>query len=514
MLKPYALLSVSDKRNIDVFARGLVELGYAILSSGGTSQFLRERGVEIIDVADFTGSPEMLDGRVKTLHPRIHGSILFDRENPVHQRQVNQFDLANIAVVAVNLYPFRRGEKISEDNVKDAIELIDIGGPTLLRAAAKNFGNVTVVVSPDDYETTLNALKQGKLGFSQRRELARKVFDHVSSYDRAIADSLTSSPIDKEYGTVPSTFHQDLPLRMPLRYGENPHQKAGWYSGSQESMFNCFHGKELSYNNLLDLEAALRVVRDFAADAAVAIIKHNNPCGVGISAKSSEDAFQRAYQGDPMSAFGGIVASNRPITAAAATAMHAVFFEIIAAPSFEAEALVILQQKKNLRLVTYTEPKQGGGFEFVPCLGGLLVQTPDEMEELSTWQNVSLIDAGKETLKDLQFAMIVAKHVKSNAIVLAKDLQTIGIGAGQMSRIDAVQVAITKAQAAGHSLKGAVLASDAFFPFRDSIDALSEFGLAGIVEPGGSVKDAEVIAAAKEHNLPLLFSKRRHFRHI
>ncbi len=508
-----AVLSVSDKSGLVEFARGLVELGVAILSTGGTAARLREGGLAVTDVGEYTGAGEMLDGRVKTLHPRIHAGILARRDRPDDLATLAKAGIEPIDLVVVNLYPFAAKIREVGGRIERALEEIDVGGPTMVRAAAKNYPSVAVLVDPADYGRVLDELRRaGAVAESTRRELAGKAFAHTAEYDRLIADS---------FQEFPERMGDRFTRRRELRYGENPHQRAALYvddlhGGASLALAETREGKELSYNNYLDLDAALRTAREFDRPAAV-VIKHATPCGVALGLDLAE-AFERAWTTDPMSAFGSVVGFNRAVDegAAAKVAEIGTFVEAIVAPHFEPGAARVLAEKpkwgKSVRLVEVpglTEPRTG--FAVRGITGGLLVQDPD----LALWNEPELeVVAGDApdpaTRADLEFAFRVVKHVASNAIVLASGGAAVGIGGGQVSRVDSVETAISKA---GPRARGSVLASDAFFPFRDSIDRAAAAGIRAIVQPGGSRRDDEVIAAAREHGLVMVLTRMRHFRH-
>lgn len=537
---PRAILSVSDKRGLVEFARGLAELGWEIVSTGGTARALREAGLEVIGISDVTGHPEIMDGRVKTLHPAVHAGLLARRDVSGDMAALERHGYVPIDLVAVNLYPFALAVAAGAA-IPEAMEQVDIGGPTMLRAAAKNHASVLAVVDPDDYPVVLDALRSGTVAPALRVHLARKVFAHTSAYDAAIAAYLARAAGEApepaaaespeaapgtaagkgEDGQFPETLVLRLSKVQDLRYGENPDQGAAFYADAdapQDSLpeFEQLHGKELSFNNLLDLDAALLAVSAWYGDerAACVIIKHTTPCGVALGA-NAEDAYRRALEGDPVSAFGGIVAFNKPVTAAAAEAMANTFLELIVAPDFEPHALEVLKKRKNLRLIV-AEPTPGTGAEldYKRVRGGFVVQQRMRMEFPETdWRVVTKRAPTEAELDDLRFAWRVAAAVKSNAIVLAHQGRTVGIGAGQMSRVDSSRIAVMKAQDQGVDLKGAVLASDAFFPFRDGVDAAASAGVAAIIQPGGSVRDEEVIEAANEHGIAMIFTGRRVFRH-
>ncbi|MBL7685775.1 MAG: bifunctional phosphoribosylaminoimidazolecarboxamide formyltransferase/IMP cyclohydrolase [Deltaproteobacteria bacterium] len=518
-----ALISVSKKEGILEFARVLHQFGVEILSTGNTAEMMKKEGIPVTKVSDYTGSPEILDGRVKTLHPKIHGGLLGRREDSKHVKEMEAHQIQPIDLVVVNLYPFE--ETVSKEGVpfSEIIENIDIGGPSMIRSAAKNFESVAVVVDPADYAQLIEQLqeKKGSLARSMRWYLAQKAFSHTAAYDGAISNYLTRLP-ECEWNVVPTPekYPRVLNLQVQkdsnLRYGENPHQAAAFYRSTKVTEpcvgnAQCLHGKELSFNNLLDLDAALETVKEFQ-DIACVIIKHNNPCGaaLGISLK---DAFLKAKACDPTSAFGGIVGVNRKVDFEFAEEFNKTFFEAIIAPEYEATALDLLRSKKNLRILKtpHFESWIPEPFEMKKIVGGLLVQDRDLAEiEIAGCRVVTELAPTPEQLQAMAFAWKVARHVKSNAILYAKSGRIIGIGAGQMSRIDSVKIGAMKAQ---ESLDGCVLASDAFFPFRDGIDAAAANGVKAIIQPGGSVRDEEVIQAANEHGIAMVFTGMRHFRH-
>ncbi len=514
-----ALISVSDKIELIPFATRLARCGFEILSTGGTARTLREAGVAAVEVSQVTGFPEIFDGRVKTLHPKIHGGLLARRDDPSHQKQARENQIEMIDLVAINLYPFR--ETVSRANVSlnEAIENIDIGGPAMIRAAAKNFQFVTVVVDPSDYNWVAQELeKERQVKWDQRLHLARKAFAHTADYDAHIASFLFA------YNTERQQAVQDLPMMlavqadkiMDLRYGENPHQRGALYrhKGTQSSRTVAtaeqLQGKGLSFNNYLDLEAAWRLVSEFD-DPACAIIKHNNPCGVA-EGKDPVEAYTRALETDPVSAFGSVIGFNREVDARSAEHLSKLFVEAIIAPGYAEDALRRLAEKKNLRLMRI-EPSESRPFpwDIKSIQGGLLVQDWDRFYlKEKNLKVVSKRAPTSEEMRDLLFAWRVCKHVKSNAIVFASRRSTLGIGAGQMSRVDSVRLASQKARL---PLQGGVMASDAFFPFRDGLDEAAKAGIAAAIEPGGSVRDEEVIQAANEHSMALVFTGVRHFRH-
>ena len=500
-----ALLSVYDKKGLADFARGLVEAGFDLVSTGGTHRSIAEAGLPVQQVSELTGFPEILDGRVKTLHPKVHGGILARRDVEGHMAQLAEGEISPIDLVAVNLYPFVRTVGSPEVTLEDALENIDIGGPTLIRAAAKNFPHVIVVVDPADYGWIADSLPQ--LSEEKRRALAGKAFQHVALYDTAIS---------RYMGNGDATSQAELTLGYTklrdLRYGENPHQKASLttepLSTGGVALARQLHGKELSFNNLLDADAAWRVVSDFA-DTAVTIIKHTNPCGLASEPDQSR-AYRLAFEGDTMSAYGGIVGFNRPVTLATAQAMEGVFYEIVVAPGYEPDALETLRKRHNLRIleVSATDDRQT---DLRLISGGALVQTADDIEEdPAAWKAVTERRPTASELRDLGFAWKAVKHAKSNAIVLAKDRAVVGLGAGQPNRVNSVHLSL---RIAGEKSRGSVLASDAFFPFADSIELAEKGGISAIVQPGGSIRDDEVIAAANERNMAMVFTGVRHFRH-
>lgn len=515
-----AVLSVSDKRGLVPFAEGLAELGWELISTGGTATLLREAGLSVVDASEVTGHPEILGGRVKTLHPAIHAGILARRDLEGDREALEALGYGSIDLVVVNLYPFEESVAAGA-GMREAMEEVDIGGPTLLRAAAKNHASVTVVCDPGDYDRVLEAFEGGGVSAEFRLELAQKVFAHTSTYDAAIASYLAEEGGLRGGEHFPESVTLRLSRVQPLRYGENPDQGAAFYAevGAPEGILPelvQLHGKELSFNNLLDIDGALLAVSAWSSSdrAACVIVKHTTPSGIALAAEMS-DAFVRAQAADPVSAFGGVVAFNRPVTAAAAQAMSNSFLEIIVAPDFEADALETLRVKKNLRLITV--PLEGwgrGALDYKRVHGGFLVQDGLLLEfPEDEWRIVTEREPSEEEWRDLRFAWRAVAAVKSNAIVLARGEQTIGIGAGQMSRVDSSRIAVMKAEDQGFETEGAVLASDAFFPFRDGVDAAAESGVRAVIQPGGSVRDEEVIAAANEHGIAMVFTGRRVFRH-
>jgi phosphoribosylaminoimidazolecarboxamide formyltransferase / IMP cyclohydrolase len=502
-----ALVSCFDKTGVAELARALHELGVELISTGSTAATLREAGVPVVAVADVTGFPECLDGRVKTLHPRVHAGILADRNDPAHVAELEELGVDAIDLVVVNLYPFR-DTAASGAPAPDVVEMIDIGGPTMVRAAAKNHGSVGVLVDPDDYPRVLEQLQeQGGLDEGLRRGLAAKAFQHTAAYDAEVASWFQR---DEEW---PEQLNVALPRVATLRYGENPHQGAALYAAPDAvgvARAEQLHGKELSYNNLLDTDAAWSMAVDIA-EPGVAIIKHTNPAGMAV-ADDLETAYARALEGDPVSAFGGIVASNRAVDLPTARRISEVFTEVVVAPGYEPDALELLQEKKNLRILRMPDAAPAAHGRVLRTIGGgVLAQHADVgAEPFDEWRVVSEAQPDEELLADLRFAWIAAKHVKSNAIVLASGQQLVGVGAGQMSRVDSVRLAVERSEG---RVVGSVLASDAFFPFRDGPDAAAAAGVRAIVQPGGSVRDDEVVAAADEHGLVMVLTGRRHFRH-
>ncbi|HXE74445.1 MAG TPA: bifunctional phosphoribosylaminoimidazolecarboxamide formyltransferase/IMP cyclohydrolase [Candidatus Xenobia bacterium] len=532
-----ALISVSDKRGVAELGQALSALGVEILSTGGTAKLLREAGLQVRDVSDATGFPEMLGGRVKTLHPKIHGGILARRDDPEHLAALKQHGIQPIDLVVVNLYPFAQAAARAEATAEELIEEIDIGGPTLIRAAAKNCHSVAVVTSPDDYPTLLAELRtSGEVSLGTRVALARKAFALTASYDSLIARTLEQVQVEGEQVArrpaegFPAFLAQPATKVMDLRYGENPHQRAALYRVNGGGVANArqLQGKELSYNNLLDLDAAWDLASEFTEPVAV-IIKHTNPAGVAV-APTQHEAFAKALSCDPVSAFGGILGFNQPVTAATAEAIGKLFLECIAAPGYEPAALEIFAKKKNLRLLEIAPPAavipspassqkardEGSAVRVRSISGGLLVQDKDcagfDMAQLKT---VTRRAPTAKEMQSLLFAWVVCKHAKSNAIVYARGGATVGVGAGQMSRVDSVKLGAMKARDLGHAerLKGSVIASDAFFPFPDGVEEAAKAGATAVIQPGGSVRDEEVIAAADRLGLAMVFTGIRHFRH-
>jgi phosphoribosylaminoimidazolecarboxamide formyltransferase / IMP cyclohydrolase len=509
---PRALLSVSDKSGLLDFARGLHALGWELLSTGGTARTLREAGVPVQDVADVTRFPEMLDGRVKTLHPAVHGGLLARRDLPEHMQAIAEHGIAPIDLVAVNLYPFRETAARKGASPEDVIEQIDIGGPSMLRSAAKNFASVTTVVDPADYSRVLALFMSGEDDIGVRRRLAAKVFEHTAAYDAAIAGWFASQEADR----FPDRMTIALTKAQDLRYGENPGQSAAFYverPGTGLAGLVQHGGKELSFNNLLDLEGALLATGPFAGETCCAIIKHTTPCGLATGATALE-AYRKALACDPVSAFGSVISFSAPVDDEAAEAVSSLFVECVVAPSFSDHAKEILGRKKNLRVLEGSAGWTTGALDFKRVRGGFLAQErPPELIADEGWKVVTARQPTPEERRDLLFAWRAVASVKSNAIVLARDGATIGIGAGQMSRVDAAFLASHKASLAGHATAGAALGSDAYFPFRDGVDQAAQAGVRAIVQPGGSIRDAEVIAAADEHGMTMVFTGARLFRH-
>ncbi|MEH7342896.1 bifunctional phosphoribosylaminoimidazolecarboxamide formyltransferase/IMP cyclohydrolase [Bacillus sp. JJ1532] len=511
-MKKRALISVSDKSGVAEFAKALSELGFEILSTGGTKTALEEIGLPVTGVSDVTGFPEILEGRVKTLNPFIHGGLLAKFDEPSHKKQLEEHQIQPIHVVCVNLYPFQQTIAKPDVTVEDAIENIDIGGPAMLRASAKNHEYVTVVVDPSDYETVLSQLKQnGEVEKETRRKLAAKVFRHTAAYDAMIAEYMTKLANVE----VPEKLTVTYELKQSLRYGENPHQKASFYRkplGSEFSIANAeqLHGKELSYNNINDADAALQIVKEFTEPAAVAV-KHMNPCGVG-NGETVYDAFTKAFAADPVSIFGGIIAFNREVDKETAQKLYEIFLEIIIAPSFSKEALEILTGKKNLRLLTIPFSKQNKEeVKLTSIEGGLLIQDFDQY----TLDHAEITiptkrQPSEEEWKALKLGWKVVKHVKSNAIVVNNAEMTLGIGAGQMNRVGAAKIALEQA---GEKANGAAMASDAFFPMDDTVEAAAKAGITAIIQPGGSVRDEDSIKKADEYGIAMVFTGIRHFKH-
>ncbi|MBV8378994.1 MAG: bifunctional phosphoribosylaminoimidazolecarboxamide formyltransferase/IMP cyclohydrolase [Verrucomicrobia bacterium] len=506
-----ALISVSDKTGLVPFARRLSEMGIEIVSTGGTAALLRKESIPHLEIEKFTGFPEILSGRVKTLHPKVHGGLLYLRDNPDHQRQAAENQIEPIDLVVVNLYPFESTVARPEVLVDEAIEQLDIGGPSMLRSAAKNYRSVTVVSDPSDYPRLLEEIEkhQGQTTLATRKQLAIRAFLTTARYDQAIADFLRR----EQSSSTSTTFTLSLPLEMRLRYGENPHQSANLY-GHFEDYFQKLHGKELSYNNILDIDAAAGLIGEFP-EPTVAILKHTNPCGVG-SDPDLREAWIKAFATDKQAPFGGIIICNRPLTESLARAISEIFSEVIIAPEFEPDARALLQKKKNLRLMKMmvSSAQKRDEFAVRSVTGGLLVQQRDSTELQEPERHVvSSRPPTADEMKAMLFGWRVVKHVKSNAIVYASRDRTLGIGAGQMARVDSSRIAIWKANQAGLPLRGSAICSDAFFPFADGLIAASQAGATAAIQPGGSIRDPEIIAAANEHAMAMVFTGIRHFKH-
>ena len=509
---PRALISVSDKSGVVEFASALASLGWELISTGGTAKALRAAGLKTKDVAEVTGFPEMLDGRVKTLHPAVHGGLLARRDLSEHMAALTKHGITPIDLVCVNLYPFRETAAKKGVSPEEVVENIDIGGPSMLRSAAKNFESVFVVVDPADYGRVLASIRAEDDDQDLKRLLAQKVYEHTASYDSAIANWFAVQREEK----FPGTFTAAFLLQQTLRYGENPGQLAAFYierPGAGLAGLQQKGGKELSFNNLLDLEGALLAIEPFGDQVACAIVKHTTPCGLAIAGTPLE-AYRKALACDPVSAFGSVIAFNRPVDRELAEVVSSLFVEVLVAPQFSDEAVEILGRKKNLRLLEGDARWPAHSYDYKRVRGGVLVQerAPTHIE-VDGWEVKTRRQPSAAEMTDLLFAWRTVAAVKSNAIVLARDGMTIGIGAGQMSRVDAAFIAVHKAQIAGHETKGAVLGSDAFFPFRDGIDQAHEAGVTAIVQPGGSVRDAEVVAAADEFGIAMVFTGKRQFRH-
>ena len=502
-----ALISVSDKTNIVEFAKGLEKYGFEVISTGGTYTHLKNNGVSCISIEDVTHFPEILEGRVKTLHPKIHGGLLSKRGNELHNKHVAENNIEYIDLVCVNLYPFEATVKKEGVSEEEIIENIDIGGPSMLRSAAKNFNDVTVVTDINDYEKVLEELEQGGITYETRRALAIKVFNTTASYDAAIANYF-----NKKDNLIPEKLTLSYKLQDSLRYGENPHQKAYHYVQDNNESYALqnavqLHGKEMSYNNIQDASAALDILSEFDETTCVAV-KHMNPCGVATG-NSVFEAYSRAYEADPVSIFGGIVAVNGKVDKETAEKMHSIFLEIILATDYDEEALEILTKKKNLRIYKLSEKNNNHEQQIKSVRGGILVQ--DFNDKLADeYESVTEKKVDESQQRDIEFGLKVVKHVKSNAIVVVKGGQTLGIGAGQMNRVGSCKIALEQA---GEKAKGAVLASDAFFPMRDSADIAADYSISAIVQPGGSIRDQESIDACNEKGVAMVFSKIRHFTH-
>lgn len=515
-----ALISVSDKSGLVEFARALAKLKVHILSTGGTAKLLADHGVPVTEVSDHTGFPEMLDGRVKTLHPKIHGGLLARRDLPAHMAAIEQAGIAPIDLVVVNLYPFAQAVAKPGCTLEEAIENIDIGGPTMLRSAAKNHGGVAVVVDPADYATVLGEMEKngGTISAATRFALAKKVFTHTAAYDAAISNYLTGLAPDGARVAFPERLTMQFEKQQDMRYGENPHQSAAFYRDATPvpgglANYRQIQGKELSYNNVADSDAAWECVKTFGNQPACVIIKHANPCGVAV-AQSLKEAYERAFATDPVAAFGGIIAVNQPLDGAAAEAISKQFVEVLIAPAITDAARKALAAKANVRVLEVPMAAGSSPFDMKRVGGGLLVQSPDSGSvSAADLRVVTKLAPSEAQVQDLLFAWRVAKFVKSNAIVFCGQGRTLGVGAGQMSRVDSARIAVMKAGNAQLSLAGSVVASDAFFPFRDGVDVIAQAGAKAVIQPGGSMRDDDIIAAADELGLAMVFTGMRHFRH-
>ncbi|GAK13361.1 bifunctional phosphoribosylaminoimidazolecarboxamide formyltransferase/IMP cyclohydrolase [Geomicrobium sp. JCM 19039] len=507
-----AIISVSDKTGVASFAKQLLELGFEIISTGGTKKALQDAGVDVIGISDVTDFPEILEGRVKTLHPAIHGGLLAKQHDEKHMKALEEQGMAPIHLVVVNLYPFKETIKKESTTFEDAIENIDIGGPAMLRASAKNHESVTVVTDPNDYDVVLEELSKGEVRMTTKRRLAAKVFRHTASYDALIAEYLTRESGEKYPESLTLTYEH----KETLRYGENPHQQAAFYETplpTSPSLANAvqLHGKALSYNNINDADAALAIVSEFKDTVAAVAVKHTNPCGVGIG-ETLEEAFNEAYEADAVSIFGGIVAVNETIDVATATKLADIFLEVIIAPDYSEDALAILQKKKNIRLLKVNTATKSNDAQMITSVqGGLLVQDDDRAGFDDA--NIEVVTDREPTeaeWKSLKLSWSVVKHVKSNAIVLVNGDRTVGVGAGQMNRVGACDIAVKQA---GELSKGSALASDAFFPMKDTVEAAASAGVTAIIQPGGSIRDEESIQAANDAGIAMVFTGMRHFRH-
>jgi phosphoribosylaminoimidazolecarboxamide formyltransferase / IMP cyclohydrolase len=509
-----ALISVYDKANLLDLAKALIGLDVDIISTGGTAQFLTENGVPVIGISEVTDFPEILGGRVKTLHPNIHGGLLAKRDDEAQMAELKEHHIEPIDLVVVNLYPFEKTVANPDVTLPKALENIDIGGPCMIRAAAKNFKNVCVVIDPSQYDSVIQELKEnnGALSVETREKCALEAFRLTSYYDAII--SLYLSGLHQEAAGLPDTYSLRLDKVQDLRYGENPHQKAAFYraSGVEKEVMRQLHGKELSFNNLLDMNAAIGLASEFVEPCAV-ILKHNNPCGAAIDIDITS-AYQKALSCDPVSAYGGIVALNRPVEQELAEKLADIFLEVIIAPEFLSKAMEILTKKKNIRLMTLLPGVDPNAYDIKKIYGGYLLQNVDSMtENEKEYKVVTTRQPTEAEWKAMRFGWKICKWVKSNAVIFFNEYQTLGIGAGQMSRVDSSKIAVMKAEQAGHPLRGSVVASDAYFPFRDGVDAAAQAGATAIIQPGGSVRDPEVIDAANEHQMAMVFTGFRHFRH-
>lgn len=512
-MKKRALVSVSDKTGLVEFVKGLVDLGWEIIATGGTQKLLEQSGIHTTGISEVTGFPEILDGRVKTLHPKVHGGILARRELPEHMETLRENGIETIDLVCVNLYPFR--ETIAKEGVtlEDAIEHIDIGGPSMVRSAAKNWRDVTIVCNPADYPTVLAELREnGSTSLETRLQLSAKAYTHTAEYDMCIATYMRAQ------AGLPEKLFLEYEIKQPLRYGENPHQDARFFAAPTPESYSLafgrqIQGKELSYNNIQDANAALNIVRDWTDEPFCVALKHMNPCGAAVG-KTIEEAWQAAYEADKVSIYGGIVAVNRTLTAEVARGMKPIFLEIVIAPSFEKEALEILSTKKNLRVMEVDmTPSNKPIMQYISVNGGMLAQHLDTTVETVTPEMcVTRVKPTKEQMADLEFGWKIVKHVKSNAIAVVRDGHTIGIGAGQTNRVGSAEIALKEAQNAGFT-EGLILASDGFLPFDDTVALAAEYGVTAIVQPGGSIRDADAIAKADELGITMLFTGVRHFKH-
>ncbi len=510
-MKKRAIISVSDKTEIVEFARKLIDLDFEIISTGGTYKKLNENGIPVLKVSDVTEFPEIMNGRVKTLHPAIHGGILADKSNPEHLKALREQNIQPIDLVVVNLYPFRKTIANPDVIEAEAIEQIDIGGPTMLRAAAKNFNSVVIVVDKADYDVIVNEYKKnGGIDLDMRRNLAKKAFQHTAEYDSYIS-SYFSKICNEE---LPSQFSLSFPLQQKLRYGENPHQEAAYYDN--KPLITQLHGKELSFNNFQDIDAALKLIYDFTEKPTIAILKHCNSCGIG-SAGTLKEAYKKALATDTQSPFGGIVVSNRTLDMDAALEIDKIFTEIIITPEFPQRVLEKLTKKKNRRLITYDIDALDSlvnTYNIRTCMNGLLLQKEDiAQDNEKNWQVVTERKPTEIEMEKLRFSWKTVHHLKSNAIAICREDRTIGLGMGQPSRIDATEIALSKAKKFDLSIENCALGSDAFFPFRDSIDSIAMEGITCVIQPGGSIRDEEVIQACNEHNITMIFTGMRHFRH-
>lgn len=505
-VKKFALISVSDKTNIVNFGQELNSLGYQIIATGNTFKLLQQNQIDCVEIKNFTGFPEIFDGRVKTLHPKIFGGILMRRNNPTDKIQAEKNNVYPIDVVCVNLYPFPQVVNRNDISLEEKIENIDIGGPSLIRASAKNYEHVSVLTDPLQYDNFVDELKKGNVSQATRKKLAYEAFSYTSYYDTLVANYF-----EKQFEQPSNAIRLNYKSSFNLRYGENPHQKAFLF-GDFENYFDILHGKELSYNNLVDLTAAVELVNDIDETASV-IIKHTNPCGAATG-ESAYEAYLRALSCDPVSAFGGIVVFNREVDERTAEKLNEIFLEIVCAPGFSANALELLKTKKNRRIVKLKKMPDTDQLQFKSITGGLLAQEKDN--STIDFSSLKLVTAKKPTdheLEDLKFAWVVCKHTKSNAIIYVKNKKAIGVGAGQMSRIDSAKIAASKAKQFSHDLKGAVAASDAFFPFADGLIEIISNGITAVVQPGGSIRDEEVISAANQNNICMVFTGIRNFKH-